>query len=213
MKKVISLALTLAMLCCMATTAFAANNKHIVGEHGKSGTVADGASTANFNNPDVEVAITVTTGDVESRYAVDIDYDTMSLNIDGADLVWDVNKLDYVAADGSTTTDEPEEKEWFSATVTNYSDNAVFVTATVTDSYDDDGIDVAIVDAANSTNAKTINHQELGDAKDHTAKTLPFAVMVSCTDWDAAAAYHANALAGASKTVTVATCRVVVAAS
>lgn len=217
MKKIVSLALALAMLCCMATTAFAVaetdGHKHIVGSYKTNNTVADGADGSSFTDPNVEVSITVTTGSVESRYAVDIDYDTMTLNVSGANLVWDVNKLDYVAKDGSPAATKPAEKVWFGATVTNYSDNAVYVTATVNDIYtdaNDDGIGVAIVAAKDSEVAKTITHQELGDAKSGTAQALPFAVMVSCADWDAAAAYHTDNQNSAGGTVKVATCNILV---
>lgn len=221
MKKIISLALSLSMLACMATNAFALEKEHIIGTRGQYGDVSDGASGGTaFIDPEIEVSIQVETASVESRYAVDIEYEKMSLYVNGAKMVWNVNDLEYQPADGSSAT--LENNLWFEATVVNYSDQKVYVTASVADLFEDandDGIDVAVVRAVDVSDTATIEGTPVNDAKDcedtdsdgkrdiSNDQKLTFAIMVSCEDWDEAARFHANAL-GTSDAVQVATCHI-----
>lgn len=62
----------------------------------------------------------------QSRYAVDLTYDTSSLSISlGADLTWDVNDLQYVA--GNTANDGQYQNYAIPMTITNYSDMPIRV--------------------------------------------------------------------------------------
>ena len=64
--------------------------------------------------------------DKQSRYAVDLTYDTASLTISlGADLTWDVNNLEYVAGDAAN--DGLYTNYAIPMTITNYSDMSIRV--------------------------------------------------------------------------------------
>lgn len=152
MKKIISLALSLSMLACMASTAFAATD-HVVGTRGvhQDGTAADSIGdgvwpfSTNGLDTTYELAISVVTGENMHKYAVDITYADMSMSIAGGNMVWDVNKLEYVPNGEGVALGNNE----FDVTVTNYSDLPVYVEAVVTDNFDgqeeraDDGVTIA----------------------------------------------------------------------
>ena len=125
MKKILSLALALAMLCCMATTASAAR---IVG--GSEGvttfTPADGGTHV--------VQIDVTTNSVVHKYAVDVEYTASAVAIGGDTLTWNVNTFTYDVTPGvGGDKTDPITKE---ITVKNYSDMPVNVATTAIKNFD-----------------------------------------------------------------------------
>lgn len=143
MKKLISLALTLAILASLAISVSAAypdGYPNVVGTHGKNASNANSVNDGVASFPDTDpavkgttVTVNATVGEIQSRYAVDIDYVDLQVSVSGSDLVWDVNKLEYVASGdpsvpANTTTD---------VKFTNYSDKSVYV------SYDETDADAA----------------------------------------------------------------------
>lgn len=127
MKKLISLALILAVLCTMA---FALDNKvNVVGTYGGANGIDNGFTADNFTPGagSVEVEIKVNAGAYESRYAVDIEYNDISFTVTGANMIWDVNELQYVADSGVEFAAPAAQ----TITVKNYSDKAVGVAANV----------------------------------------------------------------------------------
>lgn len=139
MKKLISLALTLAILASLAISV-SAEYPNVVGTHGKNASNANSVNDGVASFPDTDPAVNSTTvtvnatvGEIQSRYAVDIDFADLQVSVSGSDLVWDVNKLEYVASGdpsvpANTTTD---------VKFTNYSDKSVYV------SYDETDADAA----------------------------------------------------------------------
>ena len=129
MKKAMSLILAIMMVFALSTTAFAATD--IVGTVNGStaNDYTEGVTEGMFaaNNPTANVNITATAGDVESRYAVDIEYTNVELSITGSKMVWDVNALKYVPKDGGDVAEDQE----FAITVTNRSDKPVVLTAKI----------------------------------------------------------------------------------
>lgn len=210
MKKLISLAMTLAMLCCMATTAFAATD-NVVGYYGQNRDVTDGVNpfVVNSGKGNYELAIKVSTGDLQHRYAVDITYDTMELSITGGNLVWNVYTLEYDADTDKTAFANTA----FNVSVTNYSDMPVAFTHAVTDEIDD-GIDVAVikdgdlqayVDGTNDAIDATIRLESATSVTPYQAQTAYFDVAVKSDDWTEVANYYLPMLDNADDTETVAT--------
>ena len=101
MKKLISLALTLAILASLAISVSA---ERIVGTD-TNHNYKDGVTsiTGNTNNT-TSVEIKVSAGEYQSRYAVDVEYADLTFSIAGANMVWDVTTLQYVVAEGGTFT-------------------------------------------------------------------------------------------------------------
>ena len=139
MKKLLSLAMTLAMLCCMATTAFAVTD-HVVGTYGAHAdtedSLNDGVYPFSLNGTDTEyeVQIEVSAGRIQHKYAVDVTYTPVNMSITGGQLTWDVNKLEYVS-DGNATGLENMENQ--TITITNYSDLPIYVNAEIEDAPND----------------------------------------------------------------------------
>ena len=157
MKKALSLVLAIMMVFALSTTTFAAN---LVGTHGAGkGTngIDDGVETFDdtTSTPAANIDITAVTGAVGHRYAVDIEYVTMQVQITGSDLVWDVNNLEYVSK-GSPAGIGGTDKS-FAVTITNYSDLPVYLTANVSDKDTNDCVAVKAVekDTTNLLGAKT----------------------------------------------------------
>ena len=74
----------------------------------------------------------------QSRYAVDLTYDTSSLSISlGADLTWDVNNLEYVT--GNVANDGLYQNHAIPMTITNYSDMSIRVSGQASAMYTDIG--------------------------------------------------------------------------
>lgn len=145
MKKIVSLILALVMVFALATTASAITER-VVGNDGSDpsyndGWIADDPLWNNVGAAKNTVEIKVTAGSYESRYAVDVEYEAIELEITSATLTWDVNELEYVAKIGTGTLEKPADK---TITVKNYSDQPVYVTADVTDSYTDDNMEITV---------------------------------------------------------------------
>lgn len=145
MKKIISLALSLSMLACMATNAFAADpeTKPVVGTHGDNkgteNSLLDGVDAENFGNGDSETTINikVSTGNLQHRYAVDVEYTDVVLSLNGGDRTWDVNQLKYVYTSANTQ----DGNAWTPTfKIKNYSDLSVYVKAEVNRSNQNDGL-------------------------------------------------------------------------
>ena len=126
MKRLLSLALAVLMLCTLFTVnAFATT---VIGSRDDQATGADGVT--DFANKDVtgDVSVKVTT--VTHKYSVDITYSDMEYTLPS--LTWDPGELEYVAGAGD-----------FSGKVTitlqNYSDQPVYATASFdyADDYDE----------------------------------------------------------------------------
>ena len=137
MKKALSLILAIMMVFALSTTTFAAggqygNLDHVVGTHGQRVdtpySYQDGEETMDDVTPNTNIVIKATANNIQSRYAVDIDYQTMSLDISGTSMEWDVNELKYVpVGDGSSLASDQS----FMVIVTNYSDKPVYLTAVI----------------------------------------------------------------------------------
>ena len=208
MKKALSLILVLVMLVCMATTAFA-DYPNVVGTHGKENSVDDGVTEDSFSasNPNATISITVNAGEVQHRYAVDVEYTDISLSISGGNLTWDVNKLEYVANDGGTGLEDTKSD----VTVTNYSDLPVYITAAIDDKDANDGIDIKTCDA--DKNELTISNTEIAKAVPGQATTFSFVLSVSSSDWDNVATYYAAKLTTTDSKATAGTCTITISKS
>lgn len=131
MKKLLSLALTLAMLCCMATTTFAAKTT-VVGP-------GDGVTDwpADLEDSTYKIDVQVNTNDVVHKYAVDVEYDATAVSIAGDTLTWNVNTMKYDITPGlgaAGNTSAPIEKE---VTVINRSDRSIYAKMTIVPTYGD----------------------------------------------------------------------------
>lgn len=212
MKKVVSLILTLAMVFAMSTTALA-DTAHVVGTHGENGTVADGVIGDNFGSgavPETEISISVSAGSTQSRYAVDVEYSEIVVSISGAGMTWDVNNLEYVITDDG----EMEQPVPATITVKNYSDQPVYVSATVADLYDgttndDDGMTItATVDGGAELARATA---KVGSTPG-SAATKTVTVSFSTTgDWSAVAAFYTDKLSSSNPTLQIATVNLTIA--
>lgn len=207
MKKLISLALTLAILASLAISVSAAETDHAVGKRGETNTVEDGV--ANFTSSKQYVMdIKVNTGDVQSRYAVDVEYDVMSLTISGSNMIWNVNTLEYdVATDDATTPTDT----WFGVTVKNYSDKPVVVEAAITDQDANDFIEVGFVPEKDSNDVDDDDNllDTLEGAVDKTAETvdkMSFAIRVHGNAWANALTYYKDLLNAGTTSKTIAQC-------
>jgi len=192
MKKLISLALILAIL---STMAFAAR---IVGD-------PNGVDPEDFNpaTAAAKVNISVDAGDVKHKYAVDVEYTDISLQLTGSSLVWDVNKLEYVT-DGTGHTGMADAST--DVKIKNYSDLSIFVTPTITDNDPADGIKVT-----STVNART----EVAKATPATAKdagngvATPLDITISVTadgkTWQEVADYYTPKLTGNTNSIIAAT--------
>lgn len=210
MKKLISLALTLAILASLAI-GVSAETAHLVGERsGTTGQFADGDTYAEFaaTNPTYDVNISVTAGAVQNRYAVDILYDSMTLAITGSNMVWDVNSLEYVI-DPSKGTDAGITDTTFNVTITNYSDKPVYMTATVTDKSDVDGVKIASVDEAGlpASYSKHVIPSAVGTT---TGSPIKFGVKVSAETTWADVANHYKTQLSTEQTILIATCKITI---
>lgn len=200
MKKVVSLILALTLVFAMSTSALAVT-KRVVGVTSPTGTsYEDGWTETEFEqnqsgtvNNTVEISVTSTA--TEHRYAVDVVYEAITVEITGATLTWDVNSLEYVAKPGTGTLTKPVDK---TITVKNYSDMPVYIAAEVIDAYTDDNMAItvaydeeiaAVLAGADDGNAETI--------------TVSFNTPNNTTEeWAAVAAYYAAVLgADASKQI------------
>ena len=106
MKKIISLALSLSMLACMATNAFATTtttsivgaattNNPVTNQVHENDSLANGVSSFTPAGNSYDVPISVSANETNHRYAVDVEYDDTPLNIAGSTMTWDVNTMTY----------------------------------------------------------------------------------------------------------------------
>lgn len=178
MKKLISLALTLAMLCCMATTASAAR---VVGDPNgvESFDPASGGTHV--------VQIDVTTNSVQHRYAVDVEYTASAVEIGGDTLTWNVNTFTYDVTPGvGGDKTDPINKE---ITVKNYSDMPVKVATTANKNYPDAPFDLTVTnDNIEIAKATATSGGTFGSA---TPETITVKLTPNTT-WGAVAAYLAG---------------------
>ena len=138
MKKLISIILSLALVACMfGMTVMAAD--HTVG--GPDG-VAEIPANSGLSSD-----VTLNLGTVNHRYAVDITFQTMTLNV--GDVTWNVNTANYELANAEQT------KTW-TITVDNYSDMAVTATVTKTDINVRDEMSVTLDKTTLPLNAVTV---------------------------------------------------------
>ena len=189
MKKLFALVLAVVMICAMSTSVFAASTKHIVGTYGDNDTVADGVKEDAFaaTDPNVVVSITATAGGIEHRYAVDIEYDDMTMSVSGSKLIWNVNTLEYEAEDSNDVA----QNTTFNAKVINYSDLPVTLTVTVSDSDNNDGVTVGAYEKDSDT-ALSTDPIAIDDATSGTATECPFDIQVTSGDWEDVANYYAS---------------------
>lgn len=205
MKKIIAFALTLILLCSISS-AFAATN-HVVGTHGSDGKpVSDGVETFGDQNTSANVTLTVKADKIQHRYAVDVTFQTMTIEVSGLELTWNVNTLDYETTGSGTDARFP-------VTVTNYSDLPVYVSAAAGDDIADN-LDVVVTTTGGNA-AAAISKVPVGAAyKGGSTPSEPvdysfdvFVAPSATKSWADVAKYYAGA-AGAQ---TVGTCTVTIA--
>ena len=141
MKKLFALILAVVMICTMSVSVFA-TTEHLIGNNSGDGTTDDGsykdglAADQDFpSGTTYNVDITAQVGQVQHRYAVDIEYEELVFSITGTELVWNVNTLKYEASTNPAGT--PSNSD-YTVTVVNYSDLPVDLTVAVADTKDDD---------------------------------------------------------------------------
>lgn len=167
MKKILSFVLVLAMIASMMCVSVSAatcdqtgNNAHaqgygvtldgkkldhVVGKRGHTGTNTDGAESANDTTDAMPIQASVS-GETKNRYAVDLVYTAKTIAI-GGDVIWDVNSLEYVGTKtisinngtAENLTDGTAVPKIGEFMVTNYSNQSVWVTATVVNCPDGEG--------------------------------------------------------------------------
>lgn len=174
MKKFLALALTLTLALALSISVFAdfvVGDRKENGSSSATGTYKDGESYAEFgsDNPNLDVDIKVTAGAYEHRYAVDVVYEDMSFEIAGANMVWDVNTLQYVVLEGQNFTPPTARK----ITITNYSDMPVYLGTNVVNK---PGMDTApmelIVSGSDSVAKATATDTTNGIAGSPSVETL-----------------------------------------
>ena len=120
MKRLLSLALAVLMLCTLFTVnAFAATETVIGGPRDNEATGEDGVTDFADHASEGDVSVKVTT--VTHKYSVDITYSDMEYTLPS--LTWDPSELEYVA--GTSDFDDK-----VTITLQNYSDLPVYATAT-----------------------------------------------------------------------------------
>ena len=197
MKKLFALVLAVLMICAMSVSVFA-ETKNVVGTHGEQDSYEDGAKEDEFapDNFEETMEIKAAVGTVEHRYAVDIEYDELTFNVDGTNLVWNVNTLQYEAAGNAGNP----QKNTYDVKVINYSDLPVLLTVNVVDDDIDDGA-VVSSDFNNNKNNSTITLESaVGKVLDDTqsdyimnSKSVnKFVVSITADSWSAVANYYTN---------------------
>lgn len=210
MKKFLALALTLTLALALSVTTFAVTD-HAVGEYGKTGSVTDGVPSLPAEGKNYVMSIAVTSGQKQSRYAVDVEYDEMTLSITGETLTWNVNELKYESEGDGDLKDT-----WFGVKVINYSDKGVVVSSKITDTIDD-GINVDFVAAKDATVSEGVTRTAtLEDAIGKTPATAPFtqfAVRVYSASWEDALAHYADLLGSNNTRQDIASCTISITAA
>lgn len=206
MKKLFALVLAVLMICAMSVSVFAEN---VVGKRGNTGNYEDGLSDFPSNGSfSKNMEIKATVGSIEHRYAVDIEYDELTFNVDGAILVWNVNDLKYEYKEA-----EPgSSNKTYNVTVINYSDLPVDLTVVVTDTVNNDKADISSTFVTDDTNISTGTFKGevvLGDAIGYNTTSIrdansdavkSFQINIESNDWEAVANYYTNYFATTSDT-------------
>jgi hypothetical protein len=175
MKKILSFVLVLAMIASMMCISVSAatcniqgengsvkhpNVDHVVGTKGDNGATTDGVDAGTWNSTSMVVRATVN-GNVTHKYAVDLEYTSKTITIHN-NAVWDVNELKYVGTMQYTFETVTENFNGYidltntpvyrvgEFEITNYSDQPVYVSATVQDGNSDDGITTIVTEDNNS---------------------------------------------------------------
>lgn len=200
MKRILWVLLTVLMLaglCCMSIAA-ADITKHVVGTHGQSGTVADGAEEVPAGaSTSGDVVLTV--GKINSRYAVDVTFPE-NMTIAAGDVTWNVNTLQY------ELDSDALEGQTFKIVITNYSDQPVVATpsAAVTENGTTAGISLTVPDASTTLMAVTDENNPSGEAV-----TGEITAALSSGDWTASV--YGLIAAGNTGDVTVGTVTITIA--
>lgn len=202
MKKLFALVLAVAMICAISVSA--AKTENLVG-HGKgddttnTGSYTDGLAEdkafPESASKGYDVDITASVGTIEHRYAVDIEYDELTFNINGSTLVWNVNTLQYDYI-GSNNDDSNKE---YNVTVINYSDLPVDLTVKVEDKNTADSADIALSEGVNNTfdarlqdaigsTISTENGSTVININEDAKKS--FQINITSNDWEEVANYY-----------------------
>lgn len=190
MKKFLALALTLAL--ALSISVFAVETERIVGTKTDPATIDNGVTYANFGDGEGEkettIAITVETALVESRYAVDVEFEALSLNITRGKLIWNVNTYEYDMPVGGDVDDLDTTKE---LKVINHSDKPVYVKGVINKENPGDGINIAI------TGEEKVERTQAGVGIGNANFNI-YTVSITSTDWNAVADFYASALSTAN---------------
>ena len=183
MKKLISLALTLAIL---ATLTISVSAERVVGN------VSGGWTDAQYNANGTlssEIAITVTANQVESRYAVDVEYTPFSISVQGGALVWNVTTLEYDSVGDEVGNLNVEDSP---INIYNYSDKPVYVKPTIDDKQ---GASDFVTITASTTTEFEVEKARVGAGEVNERRGKgSFNVNVTSSDWAKVADYYSNEL-------------------
>lgn len=184
MKKFLSVLCAAAMLFILLCVNIVADTtEHVVGNHGGSGTVADGDADIPGGSS-ASGDVTLNLGTVNHRYAVDVTFPVMTFDVGG--LTWNVNTLTY-DVNGEAMTNKTLE-----ITVTNYSDLPVVTTGAV-GSLDGDatsaGISLTMTPEKTTANVSAVT-------PGGTAQTATLEASLTSADWT----NSVNALVASGKT-------------
>lgn len=191
MKKLFALILAVVMICAMSVNVFA-ETKNVVGTIGGNKGIDNGVTDITSTDPAVKVDIQATVGNVENRYAVDIEYETMSFNVSGSNLVWNVNTLKYEFKAGTDTNSAATATNAeFDVQVINYSDLPVKLNVNCEDLDGADSIVVACAANGDHELEDAIGYTPSSVKADNSKAQKKFTVTVTSTDWAAAGNYYA----------------------
>ena len=211
MKKALSLIMALMMLFALSINAFAAATD-IVGTYNESNAndFTEGVKDFSANNPTANVAIKASAGNVESRYAVDIDYNEIFMSITGTKMVWDVNSLKYVPENGGNVAQDQE----FPLTVTNRSDKPVVLTAKIVEVdgmvADDLTLDIAAGKGTYTEGTKTYVYQIPANKAGAAAAENDVFKLTASGDWQKIADFYFNKFGSGDINETIATLQVTI---
>lgn len=180
MKKLLSLALILALVATLTTSVFAA--ERVVGHSNNN--IDDGVTYDQFGSgtaPETTISISVTAGQVESRYAVDVEFAAITLNVASGKLAWNVNSYQYekISAESIPNLDTTREIK-----IINHSDQPVWVTKQVNHD-NSDGITIT------ATGADKVERTQANATQ---ANEEIVTVSITATDWEAVAKHYAPQL-------------------
>ena len=185
MKKLLILALALTLTLALSVSVFAADRVY-------GG--PDGLSAAPSGSTGTNLSITAQASDTESRYAIEVEYSALTVNVQASKMYWDVNALEYKVLDGESATPSDVTA---SITVINRSDKSIWYSFVVTDLMLEDNNNDGITFNASKDQGDT-NRHEVGRAKAKagavagSVTTDTFTVTSTSTDWKAVANFYAS---------------------